>query len=115
VDRKIPKQASRRLSASDARLFVSVVSIWEILLKRHTGKLRVEEDPGTIVKTIRSQENWRILPLEVTHIQALNDIARFSDHTDPFDRILIAQARSEKLNIMTADPQFSRYDVGIVW
>ena len=59
MDRKIPKQASRRLSASDARLFVSVVSIWEILLKRHTGKLRVEEDPGTIVKTIRSQENWR--------------------------------------------------------
>ena len=94
---------------------VSVVSIWEILLKRHLGKVWLEEDPDAIVRIIRSNETWRILPLEIAHIQALNDIARFSDHADPFDRMLIAQAHSEKLSIMTADPQFSRYGVGIGW
>ena len=58
---------------------------------------------------------WRILPLEIEHIEALNEIARFSDHTDPFDRMLIAQAKSEGLNVMTADAQFSRYKINVVW
>ena len=112
---KIPKRAARTLSAQDSRLFVSVVSIWEILLKRHAGKVWIEEDADTIVNTIRSQDTWRILPLEAVHIQALNAIARFSDHADPFDRMLIAQAHREKLSIMTADEQFSRYGVKIIW
>jgi len=115
MDHKIPKRASRTLSASGARLFVSVISIWEILLKRHAGKLWIEEDADTIVNTVQSQALWRILPLEVGHIQALNAIARFSDHGDPFDRMLIAQARCENLRIMTANAQFSRYGIEIVW
>jgi PIN domain nuclease of toxin-antitoxin system len=114
-ERKISKRALKALSSPGARLFVSVVSIWEILLKRHAGKLLTTIDPDVIVQTIRSSDTWRILPLETDHIQALNAIARFSDHADPFDRILIAQARSEKLSIMTADAQFSRYGVEIVW
>lgn len=84
-------------------------------MKRHAGKVMIEEDPETIVNTIRSSQTWRILPLEIEHIQALNDIARFSDHTDPFDRMLIAQAKSEGLNVMTADSQFSRYKINVVW
>jgi PIN domain nuclease of toxin-antitoxin system len=114
-ERKLSKRALKALSSQGARLFVSVVSIWEMLVKRHAGKLLTSVAPDVIVQTITSQEAWRILPLEVAHIQALNEIARFTDHADPFDRMLIAQARSEKLNIMTADPQFSRYGVGIVW
>jgi PIN domain nuclease of toxin-antitoxin system len=94
---------------------VSVVSIWEILIKRHAGKLLTNLDPDAVVQGIRSQTAWRILPLEIEHIQALNDLARFSDHTDPFDRILIAQAKSEGLNVMTADPQFPRYKINVVW
>jgi PIN domain nuclease of toxin-antitoxin system len=75
----------------------------------------IEEDPETIVNTIRSSQTWRILPLEIEHIEALNDIDRFSDHSDPFDRILIAQARREGLNVVTADTQFSRYKINVVW
>lgn len=115
MDHKIPKRASLALFASESRLFVSVISIWEILLKRHAGKLWVEEDPDTIVNIIKSNDTWRILPLETDHFHALNAIARFSDHADPFDRMLIAQAYREKLSIMTADAQFSRYSVEIVW
>jgi PIN domain nuclease of toxin-antitoxin system len=114
-ERKISKRALRTLSSPGVRLFVSVVSIWEILLKRHAGKLLTTIDSDVIVQTIRSTDTWRILPLEAEHIQALNAIARFSDHADPFDRILIAQAHSEKLSIMTADAQFSRYSPKIIW
>lgn len=114
-DGRFSKRVLRALSRPAAGFFVSIVSIWEIVLKQHTGKLSIDGGLEAVLDIIRSQSAWHILPLEVIHIRALNDIARFSDHTDPFDRILIAQARSEKLNIITADPQFSRYGVGIVW
>jgi PIN domain nuclease of toxin-antitoxin system len=112
---KISKRAIRRLEARDSQLFVSVVSIWEIMLRRHAGKLWTEEDPDTIVNIVRSQRLWQILPLEIADIQSLNQIARFTDRTDPFDRILIAQARREKLHLITADRQFSRYGIDVVW
>jgi PIN domain nuclease of toxin-antitoxin system len=75
----------------------------------------IEEAPETIVDTIRSAQTWRILPLEIEHIQALNEIARFSDHADPFDRVLIAQAHREGLRVITADAKFSRYKINVVW
>ena len=114
-DHRISRRATKALASPGASLFVSVISIWEILIKRHSGKLLTRLTPEVIVQGIRSQTAWRILPLEIDHIQALNDIDRFSDHTDPFDRMLIAQAQSARLNVMTADSQFSRYKINVVW
>ncbi len=92
-----------------------MVSIWEILLKRHAGKLWASESPEAIVNLIRSQAGWKILSLEAEHLLALAGIAAFTDHADPFDRLLIAQASSEKLSIVSADAQFSRYGVKVTW
>jgi PIN domain nuclease of toxin-antitoxin system len=114
-DHRISRRAAKALASPGASLFVSVISIWEILIKRHAGKLLTTLTPEAIVFGIRSQTVWRILPLEIEHIEALNDIARFSDHTDPFDRMLIAQAKSERLKVIAADQQFSRYKLDVVW
>lgn len=113
-EEKISRRALKIVRAEQG-LHVSIVSVWEILLKRHAGRLMVEEDPDTIIETIRSQDIWRILPLEFEHLYAVNAIDRFTDHTDPFDRMLIAQARAEGLRIITPDKQFSRYKVEVVW
>jgi PIN domain nuclease of toxin-antitoxin system len=113
--RKISRRALKALSTPGARLAVSVVSIWEILLKRQAGKLWTSEAPDAIVTLIRSQQAWRILPLDVTQLHALTDVAAFTDHTNPFDRLLIAQARGEGFGVVTDDPHFSRYGVEIVW
>ena len=114
-DSKFSKRAAKALSHPDKDFLVSVVSLWEIMIKRHAGKLMVDKEAGEIIDIIRSQRTWHILSLEARHIQALNEIARFSDHADPFDRMLIAQAHSEGLRIVTSDEQFSRYDVDVVW
>lgn len=114
-ERRFSREVLRVLSRPEPGLFVSIVSIWEIMLKRQAGRFRVNEEPDEILATIRSQAAWRVLPLELTHIQALNDIARFTDHTDPFDRMLIAQAHHEKFRIITSDRQFSRYGIEVVW
>jgi PIN domain nuclease of toxin-antitoxin system len=68
-----------------------------------------------ILQSILARQAWRILPLEFDHFGSLNLIESFTDHTDPFDRMLIAQAKSEGLNVMTADEQFSRYKINVVW
>jgi PIN domain nuclease of toxin-antitoxin system len=114
-DRKISEPAARALERSGVRLFVSVVSIWEILTKRHAGKLLSSVDPDSIVGDICSQPAWRILSLDADHLRSLNAIARFSDHTDPFDRMLIAQARHGGFRMITADSQFSRYGIEVIW
>ena len=114
-DHRISKRAAKALAHPGARLFVSVITIWEILIKRHAEKLLTSLSPEAIVNGIRTQTVWRILPLEIEHIQAFNDIDRFTDHTDPFDRMLIAQAMSEDLSMMTADRHFERYKINVIW
>ena len=112
---RLSRRAARALGSPGAHLFVSVISIWEILIKRNEGNLLTSLDPESIGQGIRNQTVWRILPFEVAHLNALNTIDSCSDHKDPFDRVPIAQAKSEGLKIMTADPQFSRYGIDIVW
>ena len=84
---------------------MSAASIWEIEIKRALGKLPVPEHlPETIL-----QAGCRPLPITWRHAQAVGQLPRH--HPDPFDRMLIAQARCEGLTLMTADPNFRRYDL----
>ena len=71
--------------------------------------------PDAIVSFIEAQTAWQILPLDVAHLHALSDIDVFADHTDPFDRLLIAQASREKLTLVSADAAFSRYSTPVIW
>lgn len=54
-----------------------------------------------------------ILPVQLNHILALDELP--THHKDPFDRLLIAQARIEGMEIATADPVFSKYDIKVIW
>ena len=106
---------SRQLSANarDAiqeasELFFSVVSYAEIGVKASLGKLKVPDDFHEHV--LRS--GVRVLPLEADHGLAVAHLPMH--HRDPFDRLLIAQARSERLTIVTADRRIAEYDVPLV-
>lgn len=92
---------------SDAVVFVSIASLWEIAIKTALGKL---EAPPKLNDQIE-KAGFSILPIELAHIDALKDLPLH--HRDPFDRLLIAQARTAGLTILTADRQFERYAVDI--
>jgi PIN domain nuclease of toxin-antitoxin system len=86
-------------------LTVSVVSIWEIAIKRSLGKLTIRDDLlGNIAR-----RPIRILPIDEVH--ALETEHLPFHHRDPFDRMLISQARVEELTILTSDKRFTSYDV----
>jgi PIN domain nuclease of toxin-antitoxin system len=100
-------EARERIDAAE-ELRVSVISFVEIGVKAATGKLRIP--PNIRERVIAS--GAQILNLAPEH--GLDVAALPLHHRDPFDRLLIAQARSEGLTIVTADSHFSAYDVPVV-
>jgi PIN domain nuclease of toxin-antitoxin system len=90
-------------------LHFSAVSACEIAIKYSRGKLRLPEPPSTFVPT--RLERLRILSLPIQQAHALHVWTLPLHHRDPFDRLLIAQAQLENLQILTADSAFSAYDV----
>ncbi|CCV06314.1 conserved hypothetical protein [Mesorhizobium metallidurans STM 2683] len=104
-DRRLSEH-HRAILASEAVVFASAASAWEIAIKRSIGKLNVPDDLTTLLPKMQFQ------PLAVT-FQHANAVGGLPHHGDPFDRLLIAQAQVEKLSILTADPHFARYDVAL--
>ena len=101
------RAVSEQVRAAD-ELLVSVISFVEIGIKAATGKLQV---PANLRERIL-ESGAGILGLAPEHGLDLAELPLH--HCDPFDRLLIAQARSEGLTILTADPHFARYDVPVV-
>lgn len=104
--------AQERLTVPEHELFLSAASAWEIAIKHSIGRLHLPMEPTEYVRSRLEQS--RTLPLAISHEHALRVAKLPLHHRDPFDRLLIAQAQIERLAIMTADRQFSAYDVEVV-
>ena len=100
----IAERASRR--------YLSAASAWEIAIKYAIGKLPLPEPPAIHVPE-RLRLN-RVHGLAITSAHALAVAALPPHHRDPFDRILVAQAQTEGLTLVTADSALERYDVPII-
>ena len=110
---RISIAAKRAMSRSTAALSVSVVSVWGIVLKHHARKLRLHATLEEVVDQILYRSPWSILPVRAEHLPAL--VALPALHKDPFDRLLVAQARHEGMAILTADEHIKKYDVRTIW
>ncbi|HEY0702244.1 MAG TPA: type II toxin-antitoxin system VapC family toxin [Candidatus Acidoferrales bacterium] len=112
VDR-LNQKAKAFIQEGEDELYFSAVSTWEISIKAATGKLRLPEPPVDYVPSRLSSQ--RIQNLSITSVHALGVYSLPRHHDDPFDRMLIAQARAEKMTILTADRAFRSYDVPVFW
>ena len=105
--------AAKRCFAQAEELFLSVVSYWEISIKRSIKKLRWEDrEAEAFVRGLRENQIQE-MALRRAHCDEIVTLPWH--HKDPFDRMLIAQAQVEKLSILTADPRFKEYGVKVVW
>ena len=94
-------------------ILLSFVIVWEIQIKWQIGKLQLNQ---SLKQKIRSQQNsnqLQLLPITLEHIFALNDLPLH--HRDPFDRLLIAQARVEGATLLSKDGAFEDYEVPLIW
>lgn len=93
-------------------VWLSVVSVWEILIKAQLGKLSLALPLPDIVAA-QQANGLQILPVTLSHSLALDGLP--SCHKDPFDRLLIAQAIVERAELVSADHVFARYPVRLLW
>lgn len=94
-------------------LFLSTVVSWEMVIKVARGKLRLSSPAEEMVH--RAFTEFGIQALPITHLHSLAVAQLPPLHSDPFDRMLVAQARSEKMVLMTADPILEKYPVETLW
>ncbi len=113
ADHRSSTKAKQILRSNEHELVFSLVSLWEIAIKIKTGKLNTI---GSSVAYIRDEMNaygMQLLPIRYEHILALESLPHH--HGDPFDRLLIAQALTESLPILSADRIFASYGIKLVW
>jgi len=93
--------------------FISIASIWEVAIKLNLGKLKLDIKLEDLKEEIL-KNNFEILPLDFEHIIELSNLEEI--HKDPFDRLIISQAISEKLTLISKDSNFSLYSrVKLFW
>ncbi len=98
---------------SENTLLVSVVSTWEMQIKAQLGKLRLELPLAELIENQKRINSLEILHIELEHVLALDHLPPV--HKDPFDRLLVAQARVEGASLVTNDLVMANYPVRVIW
>ena len=96
-------QVQEILEDTDNQLFVSVASIWEMIIKRKKGRLTFDEvllDPSKVY-------GFKVLSIDLSHVVQIDELDMIPH--DPFDRVMLAQALKEKLTFITNDAKCLQY------
>ena len=105
--------ARSALEIPDNDVYLSIASVWEMQIKSDLGKLTFNLSIGEKVASQRLHNGLVVLPVTENHIYELSTLK--NHHRDPFDRLLVAQARREGMTLVTADPQVQAYQVATLW
>ncbi len=104
----LSKQALTTIRDSDNEIIVSVVSAWEIAIKKALNKLEAPED----LKKMIVDSGFELMLVDYEHVWQVKDLPLH--HRDPFDRLLVSQATVENLTLVTRDPKLKPYNVSIL-
>jgi len=110
-DQRLPDDMREHVRDPDNEIYLSVVSIWEAIIKYQLGKLQLPEPPEKYLPIQRERHEILSLPLDeasVSHLTQLPEI-----HRDPFDRMLICQSNVHGLPILTVDDVIRKYQVQV--
>jgi PIN domain nuclease of toxin-antitoxin system len=110
---KLSQAATAALADPGNSLTVSIASLWEITIKIAKGQLTVPGNSIEYILGLVDSSRINLLSLHSAHLLELQTLPRF--HKDPFDRILIAQSRTEHIPLVTRDRDIRRYDVETIW
>ena len=110
---KLSDKAKACWEAYDHQIVLSTASVWELQIKLMLGKLSLSRSLRSIIDDHQQRNAMEILPITLDHVLTLEKLP--SHHKDPFDRLLIAQAISEGMTIVTHDRAFSLYEVSVIW
>lgn len=107
-DRRLGRQARKAIATADI-VWVSAVSGWEASIKAAQGRLRLDEKFRILVAV----DGFTELPVNLTHTERLLDLP--PHHSDPFDRLLVAQALAERATLVSHDRALEPYGTEMIW
>lgn len=110
---KLSARAAAILQDPANDLALSVVTVWELIVKDRIGRPLIAGDIGQIVADQIQSNNIRLLPLRLNHV--LEGRTLPLHHHDPFDRLLVCQALAEGLTLVTPDRHIQKYAVPTEW
>ena len=110
---ELSQSARSVMGDSTNELYLSAASGWEIAIKIKLGRLEIAGDPEKLIPEQMVLNAISGLPVQMSHAIHVFQLPYL--HRDPFDRILIAQARVEEIPIITRDSAISQYDVETIW
>ena len=110
-DPKLPAVVRDTIETAET-VYISIASFWEIAIKESIGKLKM---PAPITQLMQECEmlGFGILPIKGDHLALLRDLTKL--HGDPFDRLLICQAKTEEMTLISLDENIRKYDVPVIW
>ncbi|NMG60070.1 type II toxin-antitoxin system VapC family toxin [Geitlerinema sp. P-1104] len=108
----LSQTARQAIEDESNTLDLSIVSLWEITIKTSLGKLELAIPLEQIVINFILPSGIQILPIQLSHLLILQTLP--FHHRDPFDRLLISQAKSEGLTLVSGDGMFEQYEVKIL-
>ena len=97
----------------DNVLILSVVSVWEMQIKSQLGKLKLNQSLSNLIEGQRHANQVEILSIKLPHVLELKNLP--PHHKDPFDRLLIAQAKIENVILLSKDAILARYSPDVIW
>jgi len=109
---KLSETAANIIESAEVQKYVSIASLWEFAIKYSMNKLGFDGGLSNLWNMI-SQNGFIILP--ITQLYLANTVYLPFHHRDPFDRLLVATAKSENMTILTADENIHKYNVQFVW
>ena len=110
---RLGARARKIFEDEEDSLLWSLASSWEVAIKVAKGRLRLAEPILTFLPRALEEQEIGLLPITHTHVLRVGELQRH--HGDPFDRLLIAQAREERIPVLTSDPDFRDYEVETIW
>lgn len=110
---KINKVCRDILENGREEIYLSAATAWELSIKARLGKLHLPGPPAQCIPAFMAKQGLR--PLPVTHMHAVKIYDLPPHHQDPFDHLIIAQAIMEEMTVMTADRNFRKYPVDVLW
>jgi len=108
----LPGKIRTHINKSENNIFISIGSFWELAIKFSSGKLTAKYTLSEIKEDVLKRE-FEVLNISFEHLETLMTLPKL--HGDPFDRLIISQAITQGLVILSADGQLKGYPVKVIW
>ena len=111
-DWNLPHKGKNAIELPRNTIIISIASLWEMTIKISIGKLKLNFRLEEMFEQI-SNNGFTLLPILPKHLFQLSNLPMH--HNDPFDRLIIAQSKSENMPVVTSDDKFSEYSITRIW